>query len=546
MTAITTRARNALVVISDAYLNNQPLTRFDVGQPGHAVRPMHQKALFDAGLIHLGTAGWPDRLIPTDAGRRIVRDLAIAAGDPDPYPNLTSPQETTMTTVDLIDEYAATAEPAELLALSIPLDDLHPRPDNLRVDDDGSELVHSIVRHGILEPLNVSPRDEGGYWINAGHRRLDGARRAGLLFAPCIVSAIAGDRDVTFTMLIENLQRRDLNAIEEARGFQRLVDLGCNQAEIAEHTGISASVVSRRLKLLQLPAEAIERIVEGDLSLELAEQYARLEPDVAEIAATAHWDAHRVQDAVHKAERKAKIEQLKDLIREAGVRSIPYSKIGKWDDDTHKLQTTGEIEATLEALSDASEPDDVVGLTVVDQTYLTPHIAAVKRQEATDWQIQERARQQERAANPNGPAAGDTTGRAAADEARRRQALRDARVEHYSAWLKGLAGRKWKAADALDLLVAGALLSVAAMEDEATVEALGLTDAKLGWGDRSEAYLAAAKGLTGPMLTKLVVSIATDLLGYDLWDPPAGEMLELAERFGFEQLPDDHPLDTEA
>ncbi len=556
MTAVTARARAALVRISDAYLAHQPLTRFDVGQPGHAVRPMHQKALHEAGLIHIGTMVRDDWLIPTDAGRQVVRGLARAAGDPDPYPDLQPPQENrTMTTLDTTtvldpdtpaDDLPAPA-PEAVHAQLVAVDDLHPRPDNLRVDADGTELVTSIVRHGILQPLNVTPRDEGGYWINAGHRRHDGARRAGLIFVPCIVSEIETDRDVAFTMLIENLQRRDLNPIEEARGFARLVDLGCNQAEIAEHTGISPSVVSRRLKLLQLPDTAHDQIAAGDLSLELAEAYARLDPEVVEIAVAKGWDSYRVDDALRKAERKAKAGELRDLIREAGIREVPYSQIGKWDDDTHRLSSTQFVtDHTVDAIIAAAEPTNVVGVAISEQAYSGPQIVVVERREATEFEIEQRARQQERAANPDGPSDGDQ-GRASAQQAaaerRRRDMLHEAREAHYMAWLQGLAGRKWKAADALDLLVAAALLSVAAMDDEQTVDALGLAGATYGWNEKADTFIAAAKGLTGPALTKVVVAIAADLLGYDLYGPPEGEILELAQRFGFEQLPDDHPLD---
>lgn len=547
---MTASARAALVRISDAYLAHQPLTRFDVGQPGHAVRPMHQKALHEAGLIHLGTAGWPDRLVPTDAGRRIVRDLALDAGDPDPYPDLAPPQEisVTMTPTDLIEEDADTAEPAELLALSIPLADLHPRPNNLRVDDDGTDLVHSIVRHGILEPLNVSPRDEGGYWINAGHRRLDGARRAGLLFAPCIISSIDGDRDVTFTMLIENLQRRDLNPIEEARGFQRLVDLGCNQAEIAEHTGISASVVSRRLKLLTLPDTAIERIAGGGLSLELAEAYAKLDPEVAEIAVSAGWEAGRVQDALDKATRQQKATRLKALLEEACIAEIPYSRVGKFlvGSDTHKASQDGVVAepVTLEALQEAAEPNDVLGFAIHQHdTYGTDvPVVIVTKKKASQYEIDQRARQQERAASPDGPTEPGPA-QAAAEARRRANRLLEARIEHTLRWFDSLADRKWKAADVTHLLAVAAVFMLGNETPNTDQVLLGEPG---GFGlEASDRLIESLDGLAGAALHKAMAAIAADLLGYDLYQLPDGALLTVMERFGFEQLPDDHPVDLE-
>ena len=111
----------------------------------------------------------------------------------------------------------------------IEVKDLHPRGENLRQHVDGSDLVPSIQARGVLSPLLVSPRDEGGYWIEAGHRRHHGATLAKVQRIPCMIQAASED-DTTFTMLVENIMRTDLNPIEEAIGYKRLLDRGAKQA----------------------------------------------------------------------------------------------------------------------------------------------------------------------------------------------------------------------------------------------------------------------------------------------------------------------------
>ena len=196
----------------------------------------------------------------------------------------------------------------------IPVDQLTGRPDNLRQDANGDDLVASIQAYGILTPLNVIGDGQGGYTINAGHRRLDGALKAGLVSVPCMVDdEIDSDTHVAFAMLIENLQRADLTPVEVARGFKRLVDLGVKQKEIAGHIGVSTSMVSRRLTLLKLPDEALDRVHTGDLALETAEAYTKLDAEVVAIALAEDWDVWRVERSIeHAAAGKAREQRIVD------------------------------------------------------------------------------------------------------------------------------------------------------------------------------------------------------------------------------------------
>jgi len=132
------------------------------------------------------------------------------------------------------------------------------------------ELAESIRQHGVLQPLTVRPR-EGGYELIAGERRLQAARRAGLIEVPVVVRACT-DEEMLALALVENLQREDLNAMEAAHSYQRLAqEFNLSQAEIAEQVGKSRSTVANTMRLLALPA-AIQQAVEQDV---ISEGHAR-------------------------------------------------------------------------------------------------------------------------------------------------------------------------------------------------------------------------------------------------------------------------------
>jgi ParB family chromosome partitioning protein len=121
--------------------------------------------------------------------------------------------------------------------------------------DDSSitELAKSIGQKGVLQPLIVTPRAEGDYMLVSGERRLRAARQAGLSAVPVLVRDV-GDRELLEIALIENLQREDLDAIEEAVGYQQLMEgFGLTQAEIGEQVGRSRPAVTNALRLLELP-----------------------------------------------------------------------------------------------------------------------------------------------------------------------------------------------------------------------------------------------------------------------------------------------------
>lgn len=128
------------------------------------------------------------------------------------------------------------------------------------------ELAESITQHGIIQPLVVSRDADGGYRLIAGERRLQAARLAGLQDVPVVVRE-ADDAELLELALIENIQRADLNPIEEAQAYRRLVDeYGLTQEEAAKRVGKSRAAVANALRLLQLEQEIRRSLVSGEIS----------------------------------------------------------------------------------------------------------------------------------------------------------------------------------------------------------------------------------------------------------------------------------------
>ena len=161
-------------------------------------------------------------------------------------------------------------EPAEKSAYQLlPIYKVEPNPDQPRQDFDEAELQalsESISEHGIIQPLAVRELKSGYYQIIAGERRWRAARLAGLSEVPAVIIE-ADDRKVMELALIENLQRQDLNPVEEAQGYQSLIrDYGLTQEEAAARVGKSRPAVANALRLLGLSPEVLEKVRSGDLS----------------------------------------------------------------------------------------------------------------------------------------------------------------------------------------------------------------------------------------------------------------------------------------
>lgn len=173
--------------------------------------------------------------------------------------------------------------------LSIRVDDLAPNPvQPRRRFDDGelAELSESIRRYGILNPLTVRLRC-GKYELVAGERRLRAAKLAGLTEVPCILVDVNME-DAGLLALVENLQRKDLDFLEEAEGIRRLIRMfGMSQEEAARRIGKSQSAVANKLRLLKLPEDVLESLRLNGLSERHGRALLRLPDAEAQRAALA-------------------------------------------------------------------------------------------------------------------------------------------------------------------------------------------------------------------------------------------------------------------
>ncbi len=175
------------------------------------------------------------------------------------------------------------------------------------------ELENSIRRHGVLAPITVRPTENGMYQIIAGERRWRAARRAGLTLIPAMVVE-ADDQTMMELAMIENLQREDLNPIEEAEGFRALIDdFGMKQEVVAERVGRSRSAVANSLRLLSLSDEIRAMVSENQLTpgharAVLAIQDVSLREEAAKQIAESGMSV-RQAEAFAKKKNKAKDEK---------------------------------------------------------------------------------------------------------------------------------------------------------------------------------------------------------------------------------------------
>jgi ParB family chromosome partitioning protein len=178
----------------------------------------------------------------------------------------------------------------------LPVADIVPSPyqPRQRFDQDGLwELAESIRRHGVLSPLSVRYR-LGRYELVAGERRLRAARLAGLTEVPCLVLDVDSAQSGAIA-LVENLQRQDLDYIEEAQGIARLIALfGLSQEECARQLGKSQSAIANKLRLLKLPEDILQRLQASGLSERHGRALLRLPEDSQRREALAYILAHRL------------------------------------------------------------------------------------------------------------------------------------------------------------------------------------------------------------------------------------------------------------
>lgn len=152
----------------------------------------------------------------------------------------------------------------------IPISEIVPNEEQPRKNFSHQELedlVASIKKHGIMQPLTVTEKPDGGYELIAGERRLRASTIAGLPTVPAIVRSVTSQEKLELA-LIENIQRQDLDPIEEAFAYKRLVDeFGMTQQEVADSVGKSRPVVANTIRLLELPEEIQKALIDREISM---------------------------------------------------------------------------------------------------------------------------------------------------------------------------------------------------------------------------------------------------------------------------------------
>jgi ParB family chromosome partitioning protein len=210
----------------------------------------------------------------------------------------------------------------------LPLDQIRPGRLNPRRDfreEDLIELADSIRQKGLVQPILVRPdANNGGYEIVAGERRWRAAQRAGMHQVPVIVRQL-GDREALELAIIENVQRTDLNAIEEASGYRELMErFGYTQDRLAEEIGKSRSHLANTLRLLRLPDSVQTLVQEGKLTA----GHAR--------ALVGRADAEALAQLI--IEDELNVREIEELVQNGGAAAAKSRKARDKDADTRAFE----------------------------------------------------------------------------------------------------------------------------------------------------------------------------------------------------------------
>jgi ParB family chromosome partitioning protein len=263
--------------------------------------------------------------------------------------------------------------------VDIPLRQLEPNPDNPRKNvGDITDLAESIKAQGLKQELLVTPagQDKNGaprYRIVIGHRRYAAAKHAGYEHLPCKIEEMT-PREEREIMLIENTQRADLTPIEEADGYQGLLDLGTDINELAKKTGRKPDFVRRRLKLARIPQ--LTRDLAPDfqqLTLQDLDALAEFQDDpdaqqaLARAAGTNNWQ-YELRQARQERDAKAWRKAAREYIRRAGLktRSITdlWSKTAGYDYPSLLREEDGSFEKQWKQWAkDGHSPDTIIAIT---------------------------------------------------------------------------------------------------------------------------------------------------------------------------------------
>lgn len=229
-----------------------------------------------------------------DRSRRLGRGLGALIG-----------AQTTAVPSPALSPTADPASPQEPLR-DIRLDQVQPNPLQPRrsfADGELAELVSSLRTNGLLQPITVRPRADGHYELIAGERRFRAARQLGWVTMPAFVRDASNEQMLSLA-LVENLQRSDLNPIEEAQGYSQLVsEFGLAHQQIADAVGKDRSTITNSLRLLSLPPEALQLVRDGAITVGHARALLALPDDDVILDTARRIVAHKL--TVRDVERLA-------------------------------------------------------------------------------------------------------------------------------------------------------------------------------------------------------------------------------------------------
>lgn len=224
---------------------------------------------------------------------------------------------------------------------NLPIDQLVPsrlQPRTAFAEEALEELTASIRSQGVVQPLVVTPRADGRFDLVAGERRWRAAQRAGLAAVPVVVREVGSERERLELALVENLQRADLNPVEEAEAFRALAEsFGLSQEEIAARVGRSRAAVANALRLLRLPEEVLGLLREGRLTAGQARPLLAIE-GAERLLALARRAAERGLSA-----REVEAEAQRQAGRSRRRRPVEAHAAAAAERLTHRLQTKVEI-----------------------------------------------------------------------------------------------------------------------------------------------------------------------------------------------------------
>ena len=217
-----------------------------------------------------------------------------------------------------------------------------------------AELTESIRRHGVLQPLSVR-RIEGGYELISGERRLRAGLQAGLTELPCIIMTM-DEKESGMAALVENLQRQDLDYIEEARGISRVMEQwAMSQEQVAQLLGKSQSSIANKLRLLKHSPQVLEALRSADLTERHGRALLKLPAEEEKIRAISHIVRHKLGVAQTEKYIESLLEGKEDRKPKANVGAF----LNSLNQSLAKIQLSG-----IPAVSERRETDSQIVLTI--------------------------------------------------------------------------------------------------------------------------------------------------------------------------------------